>query len=105
MSSQIDPSTIDITYPIAGQDNDTRGFHNNYRAIQNGLVFAKAEIEDLQANVATVQNSISNVILSNVAYPSTASSVGTTGQVAFDATHIYVCVATNTWVRANLAAW
>jgi len=101
MSSQIDPSSIDITYPIAGQDNDTRGFHSNYRAIQNGLAFAKSEIETLQANVATLQS----VTISNVAYPSTASSTGIKGQVAFDATHIYVCVATNTWVRANLAAW
>ena len=101
MSSQIDPTTIDTTYPIAGQDNDTRGFHDNYRAIQNGLLFAKAEIEELQANVSTIQS----VTLSNVAYPTTASSAGISGQVAYDATHIYVCVSTNTWVRANLAAW
>jgi hypothetical protein len=50
MASQIDPTTIDVSYPIAGQDNDTRGFHDNYRAIQNGLVFARAEISDLQPN-------------------------------------------------------
>jgi hypothetical protein len=54
MASQIDPTTIDVTYPIAGQDNDTRGFHDNYRAIQNGLVFAKSEIETLQANVSVL---------------------------------------------------
>lgn len=39
------------------------------------------------------------------AAPSTASSTGTAGQITFDATHIYVCVATNTWVRATLATW
>lgn len=39
------------------------------------------------------------------AAPSTASSTGTTGTIAYDATHIYVCIATNSWVRATLAAW
>ena len=33
MTSRIDPTTIDATYPIAGQDNDTAGFHNNYLAV------------------------------------------------------------------------
>jgi len=37
--------------------------------------------------------------------PATASSTGTAGTVAYDATHIYVCIATNTWVRATLATW
>jgi len=37
--------------------------------------------------------------------PSTASSVGTQGTIAFDATHIYVCIAANSWIRANAAGW
>lgn len=37
--------------------------------------------------------------------PATASSTGTAGQVAYDATHFYVCVATDTWVRADLATF
>jgi len=36
-----------------------------------------------------------------VAAPSTATSAGVAGQIAFDATHIYVCVATNTWVSCG----
>jgi hypothetical protein len=68
MASQIDPTTIDITYPIAGQDNDTRGFHDNYRAIQNGLLFAKTEITTLQANVAVLTaNDAANYGNANVA--------------------------------------
>lgn len=39
------------------------------------------------------------------AAPSTATSAGVTGTVAFDATHIYVCIATNTWVRATTATF
>lgn len=37
--------------------------------------------------------------------PATAASAGSVGQIAWDATHIYICVATNTWVRATLATF
>lgn len=40
-----------------------------------------------------------------VAVPGSASATGKAGQIAFDATHIYVCVATNTWVRSTLATF
>jgi hypothetical protein len=50
MTSHIDPSIIDAAYPIAGQDNDTAGFHNNYLAIQTNFLIAHDEIVNLQAN-------------------------------------------------------
>lgn len=37
--------------------------------------------------------------------PATATSTGTAGQVAYDSGFIYVCVATDTWVRAALTTW
>jgi len=37
--------------------------------------------------------------------PPTATTVGTPGQMSFDAGFFYVCVAVNTWVRAALTAW
>ena len=40
-----------------------------------------------------------------VAAPSTATSSGTAGQMAFDSGFFYVCVATNTWRRVAIAAW
>ena len=40
-----------------------------------------------------------------VAAPGTASSAGVAGQWAYDTTHIYVCISTNTWVRATLATF
>jgi len=30
MASQIIPETIDAQYPVAGQDNDTQGFRDNF---------------------------------------------------------------------------
>jgi hypothetical protein len=36
--------------------------------------------------------------------PSSATDTGTAGQVAWDASYIYVCIATNSWKRAAIAA-
>ena len=49
MSSSINPNNINGNYPIAGQDNDSQGFRDNFTNIQNNLTFAKNEIEDLQS--------------------------------------------------------
>jgi hypothetical protein len=37
--------------------------------------------------------------------PASASATGTTGTVVWDAGYVYVCVDTNTWVRAALTTW
>lgn len=40
-----------------------------------------------------------------VAAPASASATGVAGSVAFDTSYVYVCVATNTWMRAAIATW
>lgn len=37
--------------------------------------------------------------------PSTTSSTGIAGQIAYDSGFVYVCIATNTWRRAALTTW
>jgi len=36
---------------------------------------------------------------------STSSSTGNAGDIAWDSSYVYVCVATNTWKRASLTTW
>lgn len=43
--------------------------------------------------------------LASPAAPSSATASGSPGQVAYDSSYIYVCVAENTWVRAPLSTW
>lgn len=84
MASQIVPTSIDITFPLVGQDNDPRGFHTNYRAIQLGLSTARTEITDLQANVDSLVNGnfTSNVTFSgNVATISNVNNISTVSMV------------------------
>jgi hypothetical protein len=37
--------------------------------------------------------------------PATATSPGSLGEIRYTADYIYVCIATNTWVRADLVTW
>jgi len=54
----------------------------------------------------------SNVVIANTLIvppvqivPPTANTVGIAGTITWSNSHIYVCVATNTWVRSALSAW
>jgi HAMP domain-containing protein len=97
MSSNINATDLDITFPIAGQDNDTQGFRTNFTVIKNNFNVAATEITALQANVAST--------ITNVNAPLSHSAAGIPGQIAFDTSYFYVCVATNTWLRANLSTF
>ena len=37
--------------------------------------------------------------------PATASSAGTAGDIRYDSSYVYICIATNTWKRAALTTW
>ena len=51
MSSNINPNNIDTTYPVAGQDNDSQGFRDNFTNIKNNFTETSTEINDLQSKV------------------------------------------------------
>jgi hypothetical protein len=46
-----------------------------------------------------------NLSIDNDYVPTANTDPGQTGQIVWDTDHIYICVATNSWKRANLAAW
>jgi hypothetical protein len=46
-----------------------------------------------------------SITVTNPSVPTTASSTGTPGQLAWDSSFIYVCIASNTWKRAALSSW
>lgn len=57
MPSNIISETIDGAYPVAGIDNDTQGFRDNFTIIKTGLTTATSEITALQANTAKLDES------------------------------------------------
>lgn len=51
--SNINPYNIDGTFPIAGQDNDSQGFRDNFTNTKNNFIFAASELADLQGKAIT----------------------------------------------------
>lgn len=62
--SSINPNNIDGTYPIAGQDNDSQGFRDNFTNIKNNFTFAYDELTDLQSKVV-LKSALSGGSISN----------------------------------------
>ena len=54
MASSIDTTTIDANYPVAGIDNDSQGFRDNFNSIKTNITTAGSEITALQANRARI---------------------------------------------------
>jgi hypothetical protein len=77
MTSAIVPGNIDGTFPIAGQDNSSQGFRDNFTAIKNNFTTAASEITDLQANKASTNaaTSFTDQIVSRAALKDTAEIV------------------------------
>lgn len=72
MTSLVNPNNIDGTFPVAGQDNNSQGFRDNFTNIKNNFTFLKSEVEDLQ-NKAVLKEALINSTLNN-----DLSTLGTT---------------------------
>ncbi len=64
MTSNINFAAINENFPVAGQDNDTQVFRDNFDTIKTNFSAAKTEIEDLQDNA--VRTDQENDFLYNV---------------------------------------
>jgi hypothetical protein len=64
MTSAINPNNIDGAYPVAGQDNDSQGFRDNFTNTKTNFEYASAEITDLQ-NKAVLKSALTGTTLNN----------------------------------------
>ena len=64
MTSAINPQNIDGAYPVAGQDNDSQGFRDNFTNIKTNFGYAAAEITDLQSKVV-LKSALTGTVLNN----------------------------------------
>jgi hypothetical protein len=62
MASQINPNDIDGAYPVAGQDNNSQGFRDNFTNTKTNFTYAANEITALQTNgvFTNVDNNMNN---------------------------------------------
>jgi hypothetical protein len=84
VTSSINTTNIDPEFPVAGQDNNSQGFRDNFLYIKEGLESAAADITGLQVNGARLDtdnnfhgNLISNATAVNVHGLAYAASEGT----------------------------
>lgn len=92
--SSINPNNINGQYPVAGQDNDSQGFRDNFTNIKNNLTFAKSEIEDLQSKVLVtsaldgfvLDNDLNNTLLKGAQLIRTTETLKDLGPSAADIT-------------------
>jgi len=62
--SSINTNSLDVNYPIPGQNNSTQGFRNNFTNIKQNLDIAGNEISDLQ-NKAVLKSALANSVINN----------------------------------------
>lgn len=107
MASQIDPNNINGAYPVAGQDNNSQGFRDNFTNIKTNFQYAEDEVNDLQSKAllkaALTGSTLDNNMGENLIYNGTArdfgftkvtpSQIGTTWTLDYSAGH-YQTVAT-----------
>ena len=64
MASSINPNDIDGSYPVAGQDNNSQGFRDNFTNIKTNFTSAANEITDLQ-NKVILKSALTGTTLDN----------------------------------------
>jgi len=69
VTSSINTENIDPEFPVAGQDNNSQGFRDNFLYIKEGLESAASDITDLQVNGARLDtdNNFQGNLISNAA--------------------------------------
>ena len=79
MASLVNPFNINGNYPIAGQDNDSQGFRDNFTNIKNNFYYIKSEVEDLQ-NKAILKTALAGSTLNNDFQSSQVKNIQTKNQ-------------------------
>jgi hypothetical protein len=90
MTSNINPNNIDGAYPVAGQDNNSQGFRDNFTNTATNFQYAADEITDLQNNAVlksalvgtTLDNNMQGSVLSNAQLQDMSETVVPLGTVS-----------------------
>lgn len=119
MTSNINPNNIDGAYPVAGQDNNSQGFRDNFTNTSTNFQYAADEITDLQNKAVlkaalvgtTLNNNMGGSILSNAQLQDMSETVvalGTLGGVSVNIDYSlgsYQTVTTNGAISLAFNNW
>jgi hypothetical protein len=87
-------------------DNQTNEIVIGYDAIGSGSNTATLGSTDITRTILRGQVEVNSFKINalNTA-PASATAPGTVGEIRITATHVYWCIATNTWIRAAGSTW
>lgn len=119
MTSSINPNNIDGQYPVAGQDNNSQGFRDNFTNTRTNFQYAAEEITELQNKVllktaltgGTLQNNMGNAVISNAQLIGQTTNVITLGNVTNSTANVvfgvgsYQIATTQGNTQLNLTGW
>jgi len=118
MTSAINPNNIDGTYPVAGQDNNSQGFRDNFTNTKTNFQYAANEITDLQSKAVlkaalagtTLDNDMAGSALSNASISDFSAIVAQLGNQSGPVTVDYVdghyqTVTTSGSISLSFANW
>ena len=113
MASNINTVDIDAQYPVAGVDNDTQGFRDNFSTIKDNFIAAKAEIEVLQNDTVKLNadndfngNKIQEAeFIKNTETTYNIGAVANPLNISFNNGHFQTLTATADDVTLTLADW
>ena len=80
----------------------TEAFNLQVLLMAGGAIAAAVATFNSNGNFGITGNTI-NVPVTRT--PATAAATGTAGDICWDSSYIYVCVAANTWKRVAIATW
>jgi hypothetical protein len=121
MTSAINPNNIDGQYPVAGQDNNSQGFRDNFTNTKTNFQFAADEITELQSKAIlktsltgsgnVLNNNMGNAVISNAQLIGQTTNVVTLGNVTSSTANIvfgvgsYQTATTQGNTSLNLSGW
>lgn len=114
MASSINTDGLDAQYPVAGVDNDSQGFRDNFGNIKDNLNFAKTEITALQNNTAKTNadnnfngNEITNAnMIANTEEVYQGGNISASQNVDFNNGHYQILGVTGTdSITLTLTGW
>ncbi len=100
-------ATIPNICPVSG-DPDTgmgRSGIDSLSLIAGGVEALRLTESGGSVAISGAVVNVANGVSQLVAAPAAANSTGTAGQIAYDASFFYVCIATDTWERVGIASW
>ena len=91
---------------ITGSNNTIIGEYTGSASLADTVVICSGTTPRIiinSAGDASIQDG--NLNIATTSTPASATATGITGTIAWDASYVYVCTATNTWKRTAISTW